>query len=501
MRQRLLQSNAGEASSAKIVSLLLSSGGGDRIAVDPLTGRNRYFVPPRPAREDIWFSSSTATAISERGFAAACRAYDHEVASPARWFEKLRTRIVALCGCAGAEAILCASGTETEILSLSISRHLSSRPLLNVVVAHAETGARVMQAAAGTHYETSAALLPKVALGDRLAGWEDELIETATIEIRDESGGLRRPEDVDGEARRIVDEAIREDRDVQLHVLDTSKVGCAGPSREMARRVMAELAGRVVVVVDTCQLRCSFEEIREDLKAGFLVMITGSKFASGPPFCGALLIPPSLVGRLSEMKVPAGLSAYSARHDWPESLRPTLGGEFAAVNIGLGLRWEAALAELEAFAAIPIGRRHRIALAFGALVAARVADRPHLSFLDPEMMQAATRAPTIFPIVSGSGDAIRAAAIHQGLKETIGQGTFDLCLAAGSINASKPCHLGQPVLIAGRAALRLCLSMPMISDIDKRWKATATVQDALAPVAADLDVLMAKWDALERSVD
>ena len=41
----------------------------------------------------------------------------------------------------------------------------------------------------------------------------------------------------------------------------------------------------------------------------------------------------------------------------------------------------------------------------------------------------------------------------------------------------------------------------MISDIDKRWKATATVQDALAPVAADLDVLMAKWDALERSVD
>lgn len=499
--QRHAKFHVGDASSANTVGLLLASGGGDRISIDPLTGRNRYFVPSQPAREEVWFSSSTASAISQRGFEAACRAYDHQVASPTSWFEGLRSRIVSLFGCPGADAILCASGTETEILSLAISRHLLSRPLVNVVIAQAETGARVMQAAAGTHFDASAALVPTVAMGDKLEGWEDASIETAKIEIRDEAGALRRASDVDDDSQRIIDEALGRGRDVQLHVLDTSKAGCSGPTRDLARRVVAEEPDRVVVVVDACQLRCSFEEIREDLEAGFLVMITGSKFAAGPPFCGALLIPPSLMVRLNGMNVPAGLSAYSARHDWPESLRSTLGCEFAAVNIGLGLRWEAALAELEAFAAIPMDRRHRIAAGFGDLVAARVADRPHLSFLDPAMMQAAAaRAPTIFPIVSGSGDADRAARIHQGLKETRLQATSDPFSAAASSGPAKPCHLGQPVLIAGRTALRLCLSMPMISDIDKRWKATATMQDALAPVAADLDLLMAKWDALERSV-
>ena len=81
-----------------------------------------------------------------------------------------------------------------------------------------------------------------------------------------------------------------------------------------------------MVVVDACQLRCSFEDIRADLESGFMVMITGSKFAGGPPFCGALLISPALADRLEDLEAPGGLAADSARFDWPKRLRSALRG-------------------------------------------------------------------------------------------------------------------------------------------------------------------------------
>ena len=45
--------------------LLIASGGDDRIpGSDPVTRRNRYGAPATPAPDELWFSSSTACAIS-----------------------------------------------------------------------------------------------------------------------------------------------------------------------------------------------------------------------------------------------------------------------------------------------------------------------------------------------------------------------------------------------------------------------------------------------------
>src|ERR1700689_232514 len=65
-----------EQSHPAAVAIALRSGGDFRIAVDPLSGRNKSGVPPAPAEEEIWFSSSTASAISPLGFDAASAAYD-----------------------------------------------------------------------------------------------------------------------------------------------------------------------------------------------------------------------------------------------------------------------------------------------------------------------------------------------------------------------------------------------------------------------------------------
>ena len=90
-------------------------------------------------------------------------------------------------------------------------------------------------------------------------------------------------------------------------------------------------------------------------------MITGSKFAAGPPFAGALLLPPGLLQQ-PQLHLPAGLLAYTAAEDWPAALRGRVTRQFAATdNIGVGLRWEAALAELERLFALPVPFREAVA--------------------------------------------------------------------------------------------------------------------------------------------
>src|SRR4051794_26967375 len=54
---------------------LLMSGGDERIAIDADTGRNRYGSPGGMACDEAWFSSSTATAITRRGYDAALQAF------------------------------------------------------------------------------------------------------------------------------------------------------------------------------------------------------------------------------------------------------------------------------------------------------------------------------------------------------------------------------------------------------------------------------------------
>ena len=499
--RHIVQGLESESVAAKL-DLLLTSGGDERLQLDPVTRRNRYGTLPHPAPDEVWFSSSTATSISERGYKAARAAFSR-IASPApraandllAWFDELRERIVTIMGVPGSEAILSASGTEAEILALTLTKALLRRPLVNIVVARDETGNGVMQAAAGSYFDASATWRTKVGKGARLPGWEDAAIETAQIEIRDEAGQLLPPRRVDQAVAARVEAALAAGCDVLLHVLDASKTGQSGPSRRLAREIAWTAPDRVVVVVDACQLRCSFEELKTDLDSGFLVMVTGSKFAGGPPFCGALLVPPSLIEELRELRAPAGLSAYSAWSDWPVTLRGALcEGPFPAANLGLGLRWEAALAEIEAYAAIAPATRREIARAFGRLVMSEAAKRPHLALLDPKLAAPAERPPTIFPVVTGCGAQEETHRIYRALRAPLRK------RRSGSDATFPICHVGQPVTVAGRSALRLCLSMPMTRFIAERLEDSTREAQALAPVAADLRVLFEKWDCIAHNL-
>jgi hypothetical protein len=456
------------------LGLMLNSGGDERLWIDPATGRNRYGCPPGPAGDEIWLASSTASAVSARGWRAAGEALTALAdKGPADLMDGVRDRLLQIYGVPGAACVLSASGTEAEFIALVLARRLAGEALTSLVVAPAETGSGVPAAADGCHFLSSTALGGAPLASQRLEGLERADILTRALEIRAPDGAARPAAAVDGEAEAAARQALAAGRGVLLHVLDCSKTGLSGVSRQAARAIVRLDPTRVVAVVDACQLRCDAAQVRADLADGLAVMITGSKSAGGPPFCGALLVPPAWAERLEAgVVLPAGLSDYSARLDWPEAWRADVGDGLACpANLGLGLRWSAALAEIEAFEALAPASRRAILDAFEGAVRARVAAAPGLGLL----------------MEPGEGIA-SIVAIHCGRPAEIVRTAWSRLSEPGPAGAlAAPCHLGQPVAVGDETVLRLCASMPMISAVAERLAQGRDLALAMTPMKADID--------------
>jgi hypothetical protein len=470
---------------------LLTSGGDERIAIDPATGRNRYGAPPGTACDEVWFSSSTASAISPRGYQAALEAVQGLARANmtwpvSGWFDRIRGRLGALFGTPGAEIILASSGTELELIALVLSRNVLRHPPTNVVIAPTETGRGVPLAAAGCHFLRNAPFAAEVECGGLLDGMEAPESQVGIVEIRDENGVPLSADSIDDAVVRKVEAAIAGGSDVLVHLLDCSKTNRTGLRRRTALELMARYPGRVAVVVDACQLRCSREQIQADLDAGFMVMITGSKFAGGPPFAGALLLPPSIVERLQSVKLPQGLLAYTAANDWPLALRETLDGCFAAAaNIGMGLRWEAALVELEALFALDVALRDRVVARFSELVCGYAASSC-FELIDRDHEDVRHR--TIFSIVTSGSNGMPLAA------DAVQRALLAPLRVAGV--PDRVFQVGQSVVIGNRSAVRVCLSAPQIAGIGESVRAGKEFEAAFAPLAADVAGLFCKWSCV-----
>jgi hypothetical protein len=142
-----------------------------------------------------------------------------------------------------------------------------------------------------------------------------------------------------------------------LHSVQGTKTNVREPYPPVARAVLAAGAPfDALVVVDACQARCTNAELAAFLRDGACVLVTGSKFYQGPPFSGALLVPPC-VARALRAALEAGGAATAlpplfgeyfgpADLPWP-AWRSQLPPE--TCNYGSALRWLGALAEMEAY--------------------------------------------------------------------------------------------------------------------------------------------------------
>jgi hypothetical protein len=479
----------------------LVSGGDERIAVDPQTGRTRYHTPRGKGHDETWFSSSTASAISPRGYDAAWKAYRSladaaDVQSVSGWFDRVRSRLLALFGIAGSEAILSASGTELEIVTLFLARSIMRGPVTNLIVGPAETGRGVPLGAAGRHFLDSAPFAEKVERGEIIEGFDADQCVTKVVEIRDGLGAALTSDVIDRDVVRRVDEDVSSGRSVLIHLLDCSKTNRSGLRRSTASELLEKYGGRVLVVVDSCQLRCTQEQIRADLRAGFMVMITGSKFAGGPPFTGAILLPPTILPLLSRLDMPQGMFAYNAADDWPSVLRERVTRRFvSSSNVGMGLRWEAALAELERLVALPVQLRERVISAFGDAIERHILGSRYLQLVDQGSYEGPSAGRTIFPIMTAGPNSGTSASevIYRALRATSWGSGF-------SARAQRSFHVGQPVPIGKSVALRVCLSAPQIVDVAERMAGLSTFDASIAPLLADLDGLFFKWRCISSAL-
>jgi glutamate/tyrosine decarboxylase-like PLP-dependent enzyme len=483
---------------------LLIAGGGSRLELDPATGLNAYGCAPHPRPDALAFGSSTASSVSARAYAAAeglrqeliaaARArrldvaLDHAIAS-------VRRGILEACagtGLGGVEVVLTPSGTDGEYAALHLARTGSNTPIVNVVMAPEETGSGVLAAAQGRHFAHLTPSGEAVSPDAPLAGFDPDLIQVPSVPIRGSEGRPRPLADIDAEVAVLVEQTVAAGRRCLVHVLAGSKTGLFAPSLDAVRRLRAHSRGEIEVVIAACQMRLSPERIRACLEAGWMVLLSGSKFFGGPPFAGALVVPREVVARARELApLPAGLAGYFSRPEWPQALQHLTSSLPEAVNLGLLLRWHAALTEMRAFQAVPERQRLQIMTALGGAIRGALQGSPHLRPIAVEL-SGSDWPQTIFPfeILHGTGadgarplDLAAARQVHRWLNTDVSSWLPAEAGCSARRLAALHCHLGQAVALGRSAALRLCIGAQLVCQ-------TASDHSLGSSLAARLETLI-----------
>jgi hypothetical protein len=379
---------------------------------------------------------------------------------------------------AGTQIVLCPSGTDAQLRALCIVRALLGGPLTSIVVASDETGSGTALAITGRHFNTQTASGQTVGKGEPVPGFEKWVsrVDVATLG----PGGRKR--DVAAIDHEVIDAtatAIRDGRKVLLLSMDCSKLGHRYPSEACLRTIAERWPSAVQIVVDACQLRLSRERLARYLASGAIVLITGSKFFTGPPFSGAMIVPPSFSVALSgSVNVPPGLSLYSNRNDWPMQWANMRGQLPNECNIGQWLRWEAALAEMGAYFAVPQEFRAYALDHFGRRCG-RLVDDNGFELLEADLHDTGNAnddsefaARTIFPFVARYGGhplpLSAAIGLYRALNCDVSGRLPPGASAEEKALAAMPCHIGQPVAIrtqhgAETGALRISADARFVS--------------------------------------
>ena len=460
-----------------------------RIVCDPKRGTNKYGATPSPDPEILAYGSSTASTISSASFAgaralrsrllkAAC--IEDSPITYAYEMDRIRGELIELCeleGLSGLKIIFGASGTDLHLFASQLTSP-GNLPLMVILVEASETGTGVPAALEGKHFSECSTLGGSVPSQARIQG--SFPVEIVTVQSRYADGNCRKAEMIEAEMEAHVLRAVNAGQRVLLTLTDVSKTGLLAPRPASVLALRNRFPKMIDVLVDACQFRLSPSTLRSYLEQDFLVAITGSKFVTGPAFCGALLVPPDASTRLRRRHVSPGLKDYSTRADWPEGWAAQSFLDERA-NYGLLLRWEAALVELRAFRALPESDIAAFLKRFSTAVTQRLSDDPAFEPLPTsslernpiEMSRNWDHIPTIFPFLlrhSESGVFFNQKETSR-VYELLGQDLHhhpDIPFRSANV-AEKRCRIGQPTACGLRgktpvSALRLCLSSRLIVD-------------------------------------
>ncbi len=412
----------------------LVAGGDQRIALDAATGCNQYGCPAQPDAGLIGLGSSTASVIS----AGAWQEISQIPASDEHAWEAMRQQLRHLVGVSDDVAVVfAASGTDAHHLVAQYAQTISTQPLATIMVAPEETGSGV---AAALHDN-----------GDRAT--------LTTVALRHHHGMPRASADVDADVIAATETALAQQQHVLINMIDVSKTGLTAPSADSVAALCAQYPGRITVVVDASQFRLTAASLQQYLDSNYVVVITGSKFVTGPCFSGAILIPQRLTLSWQCYPVPASLQAVSCAWDWSR------GFDVSALtktgNHGLYLRWRSALYELRAFHALNSADIQCFLSEFSAAIHAKLNSNPIYEILPVPVLHRAQPAwdsePSIFSFVL----------YHHQQPLTQSQTLAIYQQLSASVLSGQRFQLGQPVPCGMRAgiavsALRISISARLL---------------------------------------
>ncbi|MEM9455017.1 MAG: hypothetical protein AAGF11_12620 [Myxococcota bacterium] len=510
---------------------LLVSGGDGRIWVHPQSGLNKYGCAPR-LRDAIAFGSCTASSPTELGLRGARRYLERlRIAARAGGQEAVDAEAEALLEESRAwllhelrlepsrvRVAFCPSGTDAEFLALALARASSSAPIVNIIAGPSEVGGGTIDAAAGRYFDPSVPAGGERVVGEPIDAELSASVRIRTIALRTAEGVMREPEVMDAVAVRQVEEALADDARVMLHVVAHSKTGAHAPSLECVATLRERFGERITVMIDAAQGRLSRRGLNEAIAEGYLVEFTGSKFYGGLPFSGALFVPPELwPERTGITALSPGLSDFSCApelpRDWIE-LRASLP---AAPNLGLVLRWGAALAQIEAYYKTEADSRLAILRTWEAEVPKLLGASPHVSLfpvepvLDPDIHRLLESKTTVFPFFvrrDPQGPPLAKAQlvrIFHWLNRDLTGLLPELDEPQKAVLA-RELHIGQPVLLTDntdreRCVLRLALGGSLITRVASELRLGPTLAAREDWLRAQIQITRKKLELIVEHLD
>ena len=467
------------------VEAVLTSNGDSRLVVDPVSGKNKYGTTPRPRPEAVHFSSSTASSISDYGFLYCdvlrrdLLAHLHESGETV---QKLHARlsdaiigefgVLAGLGDGAVDGAIAPSGTDTELLAVMLARAANpEQKLVNILISPEETGRGVKLAGEGKYFDDMAATGAMIRKGEPV--WPDADIEIVSLPVRDTDGAPIGISHMDAAFLDAGRKALATGARVLAHQLVGSKTGLSAPSDAAVQALVEEAPDRVDVVVDACQMRIDFHALGTMISRGWMVQVSGSKALTGPPFAGALLVPPALRDRRTAM---AGLlkPGVGYAEDWSATWSDVLPATKGQITFGAAFRWLPALLEVQLWRQVSPALRAHILARFSEAVTERLQHSDSFRLLPRESTAVGTSSEEFtresilaFEVLATRWDQSRDALgpdacrkMFEMLNRDVSELLPQLCVAEQAL-LRQEFHIGQPVELGDggdpRTVLRLVL--------------------------------------------
>ena len=345
---------------------VITSGCDERIFLRPETNANKYHLNPVIFESLFQRGSCTCGTFTPFGYEVGVeflKKYDDTIYSQIVQDQTKRLHDLLSDTSVNFDVYYGPSGSDMMYLPLLFQAMLMpGKPIVNIVSCPEELGSGSKLAAELSYYSEWNQFSEKIPMGEKLSS--DIQSQVHYLAARENSGHI---------ANR--NEAIRKiiEQNPTVPIVGNLVFGSKSGIKDDLH-IIDEFP-EIMWVVDMCQFRTDRNLIHELINKGVMIMVTGSKFYQAPPFCGALLVPIQWTEKLSAV---SGKSAKSfnqifSAYDFPESLGNIRENLPEYKNIGLRLRWEVALREMEAYLSFPQDESNALIRRWNQVVTGRLA--------------------------------------------------------------------------------------------------------------------------------